>query len=542
MSRRKKRKHKKQRKAAVAVKFARGEKIRVKPGTPSPEYPDIPLGGWVGVIAGRVSGTPPHYVIAWSEETLANVHPVYLRRCERDFLPPEEAELEEAVLEPDPGGPLAIEQPTSLVTRPLSPDDAEDRVRAVFGLTSDDPVPAVNLESQRKYHAYLAAHLPFPFEAKRMDDYGEPSSEVTVTGLSGELPPDGVSSIVCEALEDGRPVQCPLLDLLVEDDQVGGLLEDYEYWLHEFVEDQLTDDEESDSEYADEEPDDDFVPDDEDDDFVSDEGDDLVSDDEDEGYAPPPVLRALPVKKAGRNDPCPCGSGKKYKKCCWNKDRQAEPGGEGEAKSFTELLKGAIAETFQQPRRRREVRAAVSDTAYQIKITLARTDPPIWRRVELPDCTLETLHDVIQTAMGWEDDHLHVFRTGEGEFSDPRVTRDSFDRVRAERSMTLSRLVEQGCRKFSYEYDFGDSWEHDIKIEKTLPEGTRREHPVCVAGEKACPPEDCGGVWGYYEILEALQNRDDPDRAERLEWLGDYDPEEFDVAAVNRRLIHIRPR
>jgi hypothetical protein len=206
------------------------------------------------------------------------------------------------------------------------------------------------------------------------------------------------------------------------------------------------------------------------------------------------------------------------------------------------LLKGTIAESFQHPPRRREVRAAVSDTAYQIKITLARTDPPIWRRVELPDCTLEKLHDVIQIAMGWEDDHLHVFRAGDEEYSDSRVTRDSFSRARAESSMTLSRLVEQGCRTFSYEYDFGDSWEHKIKIEKTLPEGTRPEHPVCVAGERACPPEDCGGVWGYSDILEALQNPNDPDHAERLEWVGDYDPQKFDLAAVNGRWKRLRGR
>jgi hypothetical protein len=178
------------------------------------------------------------------------------------------------------------------------------------------------------------------------------------------------------------------------------------------------------------------------------------------------------------------------------------------------------------------------DTAYQIKITLDRTDPPIWRRVQLPDCTLETLHNVIQVAMGWSDDHLHAFRVGTVTYSDSRMTKDRLTdaRVRHEVSMTLSGLVEQGCRKFGYEYDFGDSWKHEIEIEETLPEEARLDHPVCLAGEKACPPEDCGGVWGYYDIVEALKHPDDPRFAERLEWAAEFDPEELDLVTVNRYL------
>ncbi len=259
-------------------------------------------------------------------------------------------------------------------------------------------------------------------------------------------------------------------------------------------------------------------------------------DDEEKDY---PVARPSPAAqrtKAGRNDPCPCGSGKKYKKCCWSKERDQPRGGLPEAKSFNELLKGAISETFQQPPRRREVRAVPKDTAYQIKITLNHTDPPIWRRVQLPDCTLDDLHRVIQIAMGWGDDHLHAYRVGKMTYSDSRMTEDPSSGVRHESSMTLSGLVEQGARKFTYDYDFGDSWQHEIEIEETLPEGKKPAHPVCIAGEKACPPEDCGGVWGYYEIVEGLKNPRDRRYAERLEWAGDYDPEEFDTAKINRRL------
>ena len=192
---------------AVAAKFLRGERVRVKPGVPSPDYPDIPLGGWVGVIAGRISGTPPHYRVEWSEETLASIHPVYLHRRERDELPPEVGELEEDVLERDPGEPLAIEQPARLVPPPLSPDDPDDRILAVFGLTSDDPLPPVNLEWHRKYHAYLATHLPFPFEIKWQDTESGLDRKATVTGLSDEFSPDGRESIVCDIVEDGRHEQ-----------------------------------------------------------------------------------------------------------------------------------------------------------------------------------------------------------------------------------------------------------------------------------------------------------------------------------------------
>ena len=260
-----------------------------------------------------------------------------------------------------------------------------------------------------------------------------------------------------------------------DDPEVENLLDDYAYWLDDSGEDESAEDEEMDSELDDDEAWDEAES-EEEDDSDDDEGDpgDAAYDevegdfDEDEGEIPPaaPVSR---VKKAGRNEPCPCGSGKKYGKCCWNKDRQEEPA--GEAKSFRELLKGALAETFRPWRRRREVPATVRDTAYRLKITLTRADrrsgaawsSPIARSTR---CTSSS-------RSPWVGATTICTSSAAAKSIATRVSEDRFSPVRAETSMALSGLLEQGCRKFEYEYDFGDSWEHEIKIEKTLPEGTR---------------------------------------------------------------------
>lgn len=177
---------------------------------------------------------------------------------------------------------------------------------------------------------------------------------------------------------------------------------------------------------------------------------------------------------------------------------------------------------------------------YQLKITLKDSKPPIWRRVQVPsDVSLAKLHRIIQEVMGWSDYHLHQFRLGETYYGVPDP--DDFHEVEDEKTVKLSRLVSRPKAKLLYEYDFGDSWEHEILLEKILLPEPGVQYPVCITGKRACPPEDCGGVWGYGDFLEAIQNPDHPEHDEMLEWVGgSFDPEAFDLDEVNRTLRRVK--
>jgi Plasmid pRiA4b ORF-3-like protein len=163
-----------------------------------------------------------------------------------------------------------------------------------------------------------------------------------------------------------------------------------------------------------------------------------------------------------------------------------------------------------------------------LKVTLRHIRPPIWRRILVPrDMTLADLHRAIQAVMGWEDAHLHSFSVGGRQYSDPAMLPDAANEAR----VTLNSLARSGTTRFTYTYDFGDDWEHDILIEKRPPATAAKAYPACVAGKRNCPPEDCGGPWGYEELLAALADPNHPEHAERLEWLGEaFDPEDFAVA------------
>lgn len=182
----------------------------------------------------------------------------------------------------------------------------------------------------------------------------------------------------------------------------------------------------------------------------------------------------------------------------------------------------------------------LSRIVYQLKITLKNSKPPIWRRLQVPaDCQLETLHWAIQVAMGWEDDHLHCFRIGGMEYMGRDPMGGKMDSDGEDAALyRLSDVVREAKAKFTYEYDFGDDWDHTILVEKIIPTGdaTLANSPnafACLAGAGACPPEDCGGLWGYYAKLEALQNPKHSDHAAIMEWMGPIDPNAFDLAAVN---------
>src|SRR3954451_22190936 len=175
-------------KPAITPRFEPGAKVRVKRGVPGPDFPDIPLGGWAGTVKeveqaeGQVT-----YLIAWDKKTLKGIHPVYRKRCERDGLEFETMWLAEEDIEHDEGKPVPIEQPTAIKTPPLSEKDEDDRVRAVFGLSHDDPLPEVNSKTLLTYYRYLIAHLKFPFPGTYEREAGPFSSRkasVTLTGLA----------------------------------------------------------------------------------------------------------------------------------------------------------------------------------------------------------------------------------------------------------------------------------------------------------------------------------------------------------------------
>jgi hypothetical protein len=183
---------------------------------------------------------------------------------------------------------------------------------------------------------------------------------------------------------------------------------------------------------------------------------------------------------------------------------------------------------------------------YQIKVTLLGTDPPIWRRLLVPaELTLEQLHDVLQLAMGWEDCHMHEFRIGPQRFGKPDPMEQAFGgpRTASERTARLFHVLGRAGTKAVYTYDFGDNWEHQIVVEKRLAPEPGCAYPACLAGERHGPPEDCGGIPGFYNLLEAISDSKHEQREELLDWVGDdFDPEAFSVEEINRRFAPLQRR
>ncbi|MBN1582255.1 MAG: plasmid pRiA4b ORF-3 family protein [Anaerolineae bacterium] len=177
---------------------------------------------------------------------------------------------------------------------------------------------------------------------------------------------------------------------------------------------------------------------------------------------------------------------------------------------------------------------------YQIKITLSGSKPPIWRRVLVRgDTTLGKLHDIIQAVMGWLDYHLHLFTIDGVHFGVPSP--DDWEPVLDERKIRLDRIVPGEGTKFIYEYDFGDSWDHVLLVEKIMPSEQGVAYPACIKGRRACPPEDVGGIWGYYGFLEAIQDPGHPEHDDYLEWIGgEFDPERFDLDETDAALQRLR--
>lgn len=183
--------------------------------------------------------------------------------------------------------------------------------------------------------------------------------------------------------------------------------------------------------------------------------------------------------------------------------------------------------------------AAGTTNNYQLRVTIDGTVPPIWRRLIVPaGSTLGQLHQILQIAFGWEGYHLHQFTIGETSYTDPTMMGDlgNLD----EEDVTLAEVAPPIGLRFTYEYDFGDSWQHVILVEAPTADTPGTPSPSCVDGQYAGPPEDCGGVPGYEILREALADPDHPQHAHWREWLGDdYDPDAFDREAINAELSRL---
>ncbi len=195
------------------------------------------------------------------------------------------------------------------------------------------------------------------------------------------------------------------------------------------------------------------------------------------------------------------------------------------------------------PQKNKKIKKILPDV-YQLKISLLGTDPVVWRRVQVPGSfSLAKLHDVIQLSMGWDDSHMHQFIIGKELYGQPSEEEDwEGTKVFDERKTGLSDLKARIKKKFIYEYDFGDSWQHEIKVEKVIAaKETILKHPILLAGERACPPEDVGGIPGYEEFLAALKNPEVEENAEILEWYGEeYDPDHVGLDEINKLLKKLR--
>ena len=173
---------------------------------------------------------------------------------------------------------------------------------------------------------------------------------------------------------------------------------------------------------------------------------------------------------------------------------------------------------------------------YQLKITLKDSHLPIWRRILVKNnINLARLHRVIQIVMGWADYHLHHFKINDQYYGvpDPEWENDTLN----EKEFSLNQLVKTEKKRFSYLYDFGDNWDHEILVEKILKPEPKKHYPACVTGKRACPPEDSGSIWGYYEKLKIMNDPSHPEHEEVVDWMfEDFDPDEFDLKRINDQL------
>lgn len=180
-----------------------------------------------------------------------------------------------------------------------------------------------------------------------------------------------------------------------------------------------------------------------------------------------------------------------------------------------------------------------SKMAFRILITLRGSKPRIWRRVLVPPSfSLLKVHQVIQAAMGWQECHLHEFIVGREHFGEPHPEYEM--EMQDHARIRLEQALPQTGASMIYVYDFGDGWQHAVKLEAVVT--TDDPLPVCLGGANACPPEDSGALFGYYDKLKIMADHKHPDHADIKAWMGPFDPAAFDLEAVNRRLRKLQNR
>ena len=181
-----------------------------------------------------------------------------------------------------------------------------------------------------------------------------------------------------------------------------------------------------------------------------------------------------------------------------------------------------------------------SERLYQFKITLNDYEPTIWRRIQVKNCTLDKLHERIQTAMGWTNSHLHEFEIDGERYGDPELLNYGFEEFPGiDTTITrISQIVPKNGNRFDflYQYDFGDCWNHKVLFEGCLRAESGQRYPLCIEGERACPPEDVGGIGGYAEFLEAMVDPNHERHQEFMEWRGEFDSERFDATNTTKAM------
>lgn len=186
----------------------------------------------------------------------------------------------------------------------------------------------------------------------------------------------------------------------------------------------------------------------------------------------------------------------------------------------------------------------MSESVARIRIALNDIEPEIWRRVAVPlDFNLKGLHDVIQAVMAWQDCHLFEFTVGAKVYGLPDSEWDYRRKSYKAKLAKLATFVAQGVGDFCYVYDMGDNWEHSITIEAIEPVDATQKYPRFIDGARRAPPEDVGGVPGYYEFIDAISKPRHREHKRMLEWYGrPYDPDDIDALSIRRRLGDIAKR
>lgn len=186
---------------------------------------------------------------------------------------------------------------------------------------------------------------------------------------------------------------------------------------------------------------------------------------------------------------------------------------------------------------------AASSRVHRLKVSLRGVRPPVWRRIEVRSATnLHQLSAELEAAMGWFGGHLHSFEIDGDIYQLPDGEDFGWRPMKDERRATVAKVLPQVGMKMRWDYDFGDGWQHNITVEAIEPAAARDVYPRCLTGRRACPPEDCGGPWGYRILLDALTDRDHPEHQTMTEWAPPgFDPARFDPAETTDAMRHAEP-